>query len=161
MGEHATTYGEQIRQLVEPIVEYENMELIDIECLKMKSRWLVRIYIDKEGGVTVEDCSEVSKQVGDVLDVHDIPPGPYTLEVSSPGLDRPLVRDKDFLKYRGCQVHIRLTEKLEGAKNLRGKLIEYLDEGNEKIVVVDVSGKIFRIPKTSIVKARLEYEFEK
>jgi len=64
----------------------------------MKSRWLVRIYMDREeGGVTVDDCALISHQLGDLLDVHDVPPGPYTLEVSSPGLDRPLSRDKDFL----------------------------------------------------------------
>ena len=78
------------------MIESEGMEIVDVECLKMKFRWLVRIYIDKEEGVTIADCSEISKQAGDSLDVYDVLPGSYTLEVSSPGLDRSLTRDKDF-----------------------------------------------------------------
>jgi len=152
------TYRDKMKPLVESILEFEDMELVDIECLRMKSRWLVRIYIDKEGGVTLDDCGEVSKQVGDVLDVHDLPPGPYTLEVSSPGLDRPLAKDRDFIKYRGRKVHVRVAEKLEGMKNFRGRLVDYLDREGEKIVVVDVSGKTYHIPQPLIIKARLEYE---
>lgn len=161
MSEHVSPYGDRIRELVEPVLTFEGMELVDIECLRMKSRWLVRIYIDKEGGVTLDDCSEISKQVGDVLDIHDLPPGSYTLEVSSPGLDRPLVKDGDFIKYRGRNIHVRIAEKLEGIKNFRGRLVDYLEHGDEKVVIIDVSGKTYRIPRASIVKARLEYEFDK
>jgi len=152
-------YQEEMRRLIEPLLESENMELIDIECLKMKSRWLVRIYIDKDGGVTINDCSEISKQAGDLLDVHDVPPGPYTLEVSSPGLDRPLARDKDFIKYLGHKVHVRVGEKIEGIKNFRGILTDYLDESGKKILIIDISGRAYRIPKDVVIKARLEYEF--
>jgi ribosome maturation factor RimP len=152
-------YREEIRKLIEPVLDSENLEIVDIECLKMKSRWLVRIYMDKEGGVTIDDCSEISKQIGDILDVHDIPPGPYTLEVSSPGLDRPLNQDKDFIKYRGYKVRIKVGEKLEGVKNFQGKLIDYLDENGRKILIVDVSGKIYHIPKDLVIKAHIEYEF--
>ncbi len=152
------TYREEIRQLIEPVVESENMEMIDIECLKMKSRWLVRIYIDKAGGVTINDCSEISKQAGDILDVHNVPPGPYTLEVSSPGLDRPLTRDKDFIKYIGHKVRVRVEEKLEGIKNFQGKLIDYLDENGKKTLLVDISGHIYHIPRDLVVKAHIEYE---
>jgi ribosome maturation factor RimP len=159
MTEAMHTYQEEMRRLIEPLLDSENMELIDIECLKMKSRWLVKIYIDKDGGVTINDCSEISKQAGDLLDVHDVPPGPYTLEVSSPGLDRPLTRDKDYIKYIGYKVHVRVVEKIEGIKNFRGKLIDYLDENGRKTLLVDVSGNIYRIPKDLVVKAHLEYEF--
>ena len=152
-------YQEKIRQLIEPVIESEDMEIIDVECLKMKFRWLVRIYIDKEGGVTVDDCSEISKQVGDILDVYDVLPGSYTLEVSSPGLDRPLTRDKDFIKYRGSTVRIKTGEKLDGVKNFHGKLNDYLDENGAKTLIVDVSGKIYRIPRDMVVKAHLVYEF--
>jgi len=153
------TYQEEMRRLIEPLLESENMELIDIECLRMKSRWLVRLYIDKDGGVTIDDCSEISKQAGDLLDVHDLPPGPYTLEVSSPGLDRPLTRDKDFIKYLGCKVRVKVGEKIDGTRNFQGKLIDYLDENGRKTLLVDVSGKVYRIPKDLVVKAHLEYEF--
>ena len=159
MADNSVTYREKIRQLIEPVIESEGLEIIDLECLKMKFRWLVRIFIDKEGGVTIDDCSEISKQVGDILDVYDVLPGSYTLEVSSPGLDRPLSRDKDFIKYRGSTVRIKTVEKLDGVKNFHGKLNDYLDENGAKILIVDVSGKIYRIPRDMVVKAHLVYEF--
>jgi len=152
-------YGETIRKLAEPVLEAEGMELIDVECIKMKSRWLVRIYLDKEGGVTLDDCTEASNQMGDILDVHDVPPGAYTLEVSSPGLDRPLVRDKDFMKYKGCKVDIRLHEKIEGIRHFNGRLTDFFEEEGQKILMVDVAGKTYRIPRNLVVKAHLEYEF--
>ncbi len=159
MADKSITYREKIRELIEPVVESEGMEVVDLECLKMKYRWLVRIYIDKEGGVTIADCSEISKQAGDILDVYDVFPGSYTLEVSSPGLDRPLTRDKDFIKYRGSPVRIKTGEKLDGVKNFYGTLNDYLDENGAKTLVVDVSGTIYHIPRDLVVKARLVYEF--
>ncbi|MDP2839701.1 MAG: ribosome maturation factor RimP, partial [Syntrophales bacterium] len=109
-------------------------------------------------GVTVDDCAQISNQLGDLLDVHDTPPGAYTLEVSSPGLDRPLDRDQDFLKYRGSRVHLRLTEKIEGRRDFRGELVEYEDSDDGKLLVVKVEGKTFRIPRKTVVKANLEYK---
>jgi ribosome maturation factor RimP len=123
-------HEEQIRQLAEPLIASEGMDLVLAECLKMQTRWLVRIYIDREGGVTVDDCARISHQLGDLLDVHDVPPGPYTLEVSSPGLDRPLDRDSDFLKYRGSRIRLRLREKIEGRRNFSAELIDLLRCGN-------------------------------
>ena len=152
------THAEQIRQLAEPLLTSEGMELILVECLQMRSHWLVRIYMDREGGVTVEDCAQISNQLGDLLDVHDTPPGPYTLEVSSPGLDRPLDRDQDFLKYCGSRIHLRLAEKIEGRRDFRGELVGYEDSDDGKILVVKVEGKTFRIPRKTVVKANLEYE---
>ena len=151
-------YRERIRQLVEPVIESEDMELIDVECLKMRSRWVVRIYMDKETGITLDNCSEISNQVGDILDIHEVLPGSYTLEVSSPGLDRPLVRDKDFMKYRGCKVHVIVTEKLEGIRNFRGKLVDFCEEEGKKVLVIDITGKTYRIPRDMVVKANIEYE---
>ena len=151
-------YEEEIRELAEPLIEAEGMELVLVECLKMKSRWMVRLYLDKEGGVTLDDCATISNQLGDILDVHDVPPGPYTLEVSSPGLDRPLDRDRDFLKYRGADVAIKLDEKLEGSRNFRGKLVDFVDENGEKVLLVDVMGTVRRIPREKVIKAHLVYE---
>ncbi len=159
MADDKTTYREKIRHLIEPLIEAEGMEIVDLECLRMKYRWLIRTYIDKEGGVTIDDCSEISKQMGDILDVYDVLPGSYTLEVSSPGLDRPLTRDKDFIKYCGSTVHIKTKEKLDGMRNFRGILNDYLDENGMKTLIVDVSGKIYHIPKDVVVKAHLVYQF--
>ena len=150
------TYEGKIRELAEPVAEAGGMDLIYVECLKMKSRWVVRLYLDREGGVALDDCAEISNQVGDILDVHDVPPGPYTLEVSSPGLDRPLDRDKDFLKYRGSNIFIRLDEKLEGIRNFRGMLVDLVDEDGKKMILLDADGAVHRIPKDRVVKAHLD-----
>jgi ribosome maturation factor RimP len=158
--ENVQKHQEKIRELAEAIVTAEGMELVEAECLRMPSRWLVRIFMDREGGVTLADCSEISHQLGDVLDVNDCPPGPYTLEVSSPGLDRPLVRDKDFLKYRGSTVNIRLRDKLAGIKHFKGELIDFIEEAGKNFLVVDVSGMIYRIPREMVSKAHLVYNIE-
>jgi len=153
------TYEKKIKDLIEPLIEAEGMELILVECHRMKTRSLVRLYLDKEGGITVDDCAAISNQVGDVLDVYDLPPGPYTLEVSSPGLNRPLSRDKDFLKFRGSEVSLRLEMKIEGARNFRGRLVDLVEEEGKKVVYIEVQGKMMRIPRELIKKAHLEYEF--
>ncbi len=152
------TYRERIIELIEPAVESEGLELVELECLRMKTRWLVRIFIDREGGATLDDCTAVSHQVGDLLNVHDLPPGPYTLEVSTPGLDRPLTRDKDFEKYRGARVRIRTREPIEGSRNFLGIFVGYTTEGGRRIVTVDVDGRIVPIDRENIQKANLEYE---
>jgi ribosome maturation factor RimP len=151
-------YENTIRELAEPVVEAEGLELILVECLKMKSRWMVRLYLDKEGGIALDDCAAVSDQLGDLLDVHDVPPGSYTLEISSPGLDRPLDRDRDFLKYRGAEISVRLDEKLDGSRNFRGKLIDFVDKDGSKALLLDVMGTTRRIPRDKVAKANLVYK---
>ncbi len=151
-------YDKKIMELAEPVAAAAGMEVILVECLRMKLRWLVRVYLDKEGGVTLDDCAAMSNQLGDILDVHDVPPGAYTMEVSSPGLDRPLTRDKDFLKYRGSKVRVTSSEKLEGIKNFRGNLVDFAEEDGRQYLAVEMAGKIHRIPKDLVVKANLEYE---
>jgi ribosome maturation factor RimP len=150
---------QQIRELAEPVLASVGLELVQVECLKMKARWVVRIYMDrKEGGVTLDDCALISNQLGDLLDVHDVPPGPYTLEVSSPGLDRPLQRDEDFLKYRGSRINVRVKEKIDGRRHFCGVMTDYEDGEGGKVLVVTVGGKTYRIPREAMVKANLVYE---
>ena len=151
------TYRERILDLVTPAVEAEGLEIVELECLRMKTRWLVRIFIDREGGATLDDCTAVSHQVGDLLNVHDLPPGPYTLEVSTPGLDRPLTRDKDFEKCRGARVRIRTREPIDGSRNFLGTCVDYATEGGRRIVTLDVDGRPVRIDRENIQKANLEY----
>jgi len=158
MREANTSYRERIVELVEPVLESEGLELVLLECLRMKTRWLVRIFIDREGGATLDDCTTVSHQVGDLLNVHDLPPGPYTLEVSTPGLDRPLTRDKDFEQYRGAKVRIRTREPIDGSRNFLGTLVEVAAEDGQKMITVDVDGKTVRIDRENVQRANLEYE---
>ena len=148
---------EKVRQLAEPVIVAEGMELIHAECLKMQTRWIIRLYLDKEGGVTLDDCTTVSNQVGDIFDINDLINGPYTLEISSPGFDRPISRDQDFVKYKGSKVNIKTGSKIEGVKNFHGPLIDYIEENGNKVVIVEVSGKNYKIPKAEIVKANLAY----
>jgi ribosome maturation factor RimP len=146
---------EKIRQLAEPVVAAEGMELIHVECLKMHTRWLVRLYLDKENGVTLDDCTAVSNQLGDLFDINDLIKGAYTLEVSSPGLDRPISRDKDFKKYKNSKINIKTGVKIEGMRNFHGTLVDYIEEQGRKMILLDISGKIYRIPQEEIVKANL------
>src|SRR4030066_246181 len=91
---------DRLRAMAEPILLGERMELVDIEYRRESKGWVLRLYIDKEGGVTLDDCTRISQEVGRSLDVEDFISTPYTLEVSSPGLARPLKKEKDFMKYR-------------------------------------------------------------
>ncbi len=146
---------DKIWQLAEPVALSEGLELIHVECIKMHSRWVFRLFLDKEDGVTLDDCTTVSNQLGDILDVHDLSHGPYTLEVSSPGLDRPISRDCDFEKFRGARVKIKTHVKIDGMKNFQGILLGYMEEDGRKVVRIDVAGKISSIPKNEIAKANL------
>ena len=149
-------HEEQIWQLAEPLLASEGMELVQVECLKMKSRWLVRIYMDREeGGVTLDDCALISNQLGDLLDVHDVPPGPYTLEVSSPGLDRPLASGQGFSEVSGLADQPPSGGKDRGtAQFLRGAASIMRMRTDGKVLVVEVDGKTFRIPREAVVKGQ-------
>lgn len=144
---------------MEPVIESEGMELVDIECLKMKSRWLLRIYIDKEGGITLDDCAEISNQVSDLLDIHEVIPNTYILEISSPGLNRPLAREKDFIKYKGSNIKVKLKNKLDGKKIICGKLLDFKDVDGGKTLITESKEKIYSIKKENIIKVTLEYDF--
>jgi ribosome maturation factor RimP len=146
---------EKIRQLSEPVVASEGMELIHVECIKMHSHWILRLFMDKEGGITLDDCANISNQLGDIFDIREVIKSAYTLEVSSPGLDRPISRDQDFVKYRNSRVNIKTSEKIEGIKNFHGILLDYIEESGKKLVLVDIAGKVYRIPRQDVVKANL------
>lgn len=146
---------EKIRELAEPVIASEGMELIHVECIKMHTRWIIRLFMDKETGVTLDDCSNISNQLGDVFDIREVIKGPYTLEVSSPGFDRPISRDQDFVKYKNCKVNIKTNVKIEGIKNFHGVLLDYIEEAGQKKVLIDIAGKTYRIPKQDIAKANL------
>jgi len=148
----------RIHALITPILSHAGTELVDIEYRRESRGWVLRLYIDKEGGVTLDDCTRVSQEVGRSLDVEEFIPNPYTLEVSSPGLDRPLQRDKDFLKYRGFRVNLRLREKIDGRRHFCGELTDYEDGDGGKVLVLSVGGKTFRIPREAVLKANLVYE---
>ena len=146
---------ERIRTVAEPILAERGLELVEVEFQREGRGWILRLYMDRAGGVTLGDCQQVSEELGDHLDVEDLIDHPYHLEVSSPGLDRPLTREADFLRYAGKAVRITTHEAVEGQRNFRGRLAG-LEDG---MVLLDLAeGRRVRIPRGLIAKARLEIE---
>ena len=155
MGYPESTIIEAVRTLAHPILQEYDLELVDVEYLRERSGWIVRITIDKEGGVTLGDCTKVSRELGFLIELKDVIEHPYNLEVSSPGLDRPLKTAKDFQRFAGRTVTIRTTEPLDGQRNFKGTLRSC--ENGE--VTLDNQGKTWRISIEAIAKAKLVYEF--
>lgn len=145
----------RVNQIVLPILESEGMELVDIEYRRESNGWVLRIYIDKEGGVTISDCSLISHQIERVLDIEDFIDNPYNLEVSSPGLTRPLKSEKDFKRYRGRMIKLKTIQPIENRKNFRGRLIGFSDNQIE----MNVDGKVIRFPLKDVAKANLDIDF--
>ncbi len=146
---------DSIRKLVAPIVSDEGMELVDLELKRGGGRWLLRIFIDHPEGVSHEHCRHISRSVGTVLEVEDIIPNAYVLEVSSPGLDRPLKSLKDFDRFKERLIKVKLHSPLEGNWVIRGRL-----KGIEnKQVNILYQGQMVGIPYDNIAEARLEVEF--
>lgn len=120
-------YEQRAAELLEPILEDMNFELVDVEYVKEAGTWYLRSYIDKPGGITVDDCEAVSRQFSDRLDQEDFIEDSYIMEVSSPGLDRPLKKDKDFERNLGREVEIRTYRPIEKEKEFYGILCAYDD----------------------------------
>ena len=144
---------EEIWSLLEPVIASAGMEILEIEYRRESIGWVLRIYIDSERGVSVDDCASVSRTVGDVLDVSEVIRNSYNLEVSSPGLDRPLRRWEQFQKHIGDVVEIRTISPLQDRRNFKG----LLREASPERVVVESEGKNHDIPLTLVERARLLY----
>jgi len=144
-----------IKELLEPILYEKNFELFDLEFKGLGSRGILRVFIDKEQGVTVNDCAQISRELGMLLDVHEVIPGSYTLEISSPGLTRPLRKPSDYLKFKGKKVKIKTLEDIDDRKVFKGKLIDFVDE----TVSLQTDGVNYSIPYNKIEKANLELDF--
>ena len=123
-----------IEELVQPIVDARNIEIVDIEYVKEAGQFYLRIYLEKEGGITLDDCAEVSRELNPILDEKDPIKDNYFLEVCSPGLDRPLKKEKDFIRYAGYDVEIKLYKPLNGTKQLEGELIGLTEDKKIKVV---------------------------
>ena len=138
-------------KLLEPAIERLGYELVDIE-LKLGGRdGMLRVYLDKADGIDIEDCETVSHQVSAILDVEDPLSGHYTLEVSSPGLDRTLTKPAHFARIMGEDVRVKLRFPLEGRRNFKGAL----KSADEKQIEIEVDGQSHSLPLTTIESARL------
>jgi ribosome maturation factor RimP len=140
-----------LRRLLEPGVKALGFDLVDVELAGQGHRNTLRVYIDGPRGVTVDDCAAVSRQLSAILDVEDPIPGRYALEVSSPGLDRPLVSPEDFRRFRGEEVKLRTTDAVDGRRNFKGRLVETSAGG----ISIEVDGQRFELAFDRIERARL------
>jgi len=148
---------ERVRQLAEQAAIDHGVELVHAEVAGPDNRPVVRVFIDKPGGVTHQDCSEVSEQLGTVLDVEDFIHAAYTLEVSSPGLERGLYRRADYERFAGSAAKIKSRDPVNGQRNFRGRIIGIDDD---HVIFDDQTNGRVRVPIDGIVKANLEVDVE-
>jgi ribosome maturation factor RimP len=148
---------QQLEKLSEPVVAGQGYELVDVEFKNELGQWILRVFIDKAAGaVGLEDCATVSRELSAVLDVADAIPQHYSLEVSSPGLNRPLKKEADFLRFVGKKAKIRTRRPIgEARRNFSGTLVG-VDAGKVKI---DVGDQVCEVPVEDVEKANLVYEF--
>lgn len=144
-----------LRALLEPGVQALGFELVDAELVGAGSNTLLRVYIDSPGGINVDDCAEVSRQLSAMLDVEDPIPGHYTLEVSSPGLDRPLIKRSDFERFAGASIKLKLFQPVAGRRNFTGRLRGVKGEH----IVLEMDQQEYELAFENIEKARLVPEW--
>ncbi|MGR8920911.1 MAG: ribosome maturation factor RimP [Gammaproteobacteria bacterium] len=145
---------DRLVELLEPTVNGLGYELLGIERGRSGGGDLVRLYIDQDEGITVEDCEQVSRQVSDVLDVEDAIAGEYTLEVSSPGVDRPLFTLDQHTRFIGEEIRLKLRKLVNGRRRVAGVLRAVRDES----LIVDVEGEEFSVPYPEVERSRLSGE---
>jgi ribosome maturation factor RimP len=147
---------ETIHEIIERVTAREGLELVHWETVGPRNHFVLRIFIDKPGGVTLGDCERVSNQVGMLFDVEDLIPNQYTLEVSSPGIERGLYKPADYERFAGSRVKLRTAQPINGQRNFKGKLLGI--DGDIVSLETDAAGRI-DIPLEQIAKANIEYEF--
>ena len=149
-------YEERTEKLLGPILEENHFELVDVEYVKEGGSWYLRAYIDKPGGITVDDCEIVNRALGDLLDEEDFIEDSYILEISSPGLGRPLKKERDFVRSLGEEVEIRTYRMVNKQKEFRGILKAY-DKDTVTIETEEEEEQIFE--RENIALIRLAFDF--
>lgn len=148
-------YEKKAEELVMPLIEENNFELVDVEYVKEGGSFYLRYYIDKENGINVDDCELISRAVSDLLDEKDFIEDAYILEVSSPGLGRPLKKEKDFKRSIGKEVEIKLYKAIDRQKEFEGTLTGYTDTQ----VTISVDGEDMTFDRDKIALIRLAFDF--
>jgi ribosome maturation factor RimP len=149
--------AKRVADLVEPILDEMGFELVDVEYLSHYGKWVLRLYIDKETGVSIDDCVRVSREIGDLIDVKEIVTHEYTLEVSSPGIDRPLKKEKDFIGAVGKKVKVRMIAPMNGRRSFTG----YLKDYKNGTLHIEMDGAPVALPWAEVDRANLVYEFDR
>lgn len=142
-------------ELIKGVVEEAGLELIHVEYEPSGASPILRIYIDKEGGVDISDCTEISRSVSVLLDVEDFIPTSYLLEVSSPGVERPLFKEEDYRRFQGKEIRLEATEKIENRRNFTG----FIEDFSDGILKLSCGNRLYEIPYRLIKKAHLVYRF--
>ena len=153
--EYMRQNNEALWALIEPVVNGMGYDLVEIEYDSHPRNSVLRVYIDQENGITLDNCGDVSLQLSALFDVEDPIRGHYNLEVSSPGLDRPLRKANDFERFSGNTVKIKMAIPVGDRRNFKGKLLGLKNDR----VTIDVDGEVFELPVDAIDKARLVPEF--
>ncbi|MBW1690977.1 MAG: ribosome maturation factor RimP [Deltaproteobacteria bacterium] len=147
---------EGVSRIAESLLPEFGMEMVDLEFRHERGRWTLRIFIDRDGGVTIDDCARVSRELGDVIDAENIIDYSYVLEVSSPGLDRPLRKEQDFIRSIGKLIKLEMARPVNKRRNFTGRLA-HVKDGMLRIRVDDTDQ--FDLPIDEIKRARIKYEF--
>lgn len=147
---------DKVKQIAEPMLRSLGMELVAVEYAGSQRGGTLRVFIDKEKGVTLDDCEKVSRYLSQALDVEDPIPHRYTFEVSSPGLDRPLKKRDDFVRSVGKKVKVKTVDPIENQKVFTGRLVDFKED---KVALHLDGGRQILIPLDQIAQARLEVEF--
>ncbi len=146
---------DEVTALAVPVVEKHGCELWDVEYVKEAGTWYLRVFIDNENGVDINQCEAISRELDPILDEKDLVPGAYTFEVSSAGAERQLKRPSDFERFAGKLVEVKLYKALDGRKEYVGDLVKY-ENGN---VTVNVAGKEITFEKSQVANVRLRISF--
>ena len=147
---------DQIEKLLAPVLEQEAAELVDLQYIQESGRPILRCFVDKAGGIKLSDCERLSERIGSVLDVQDIPSFHYTLEISSPGVDRILKKERDFIRFQGHPVKLRLKLPWKERRNFRGTLKSF-ESGK---ITIECGTESFQFDLASIAEARLDPEIK-
>ena len=147
--------SEKVGEIVLPIVESKGLELVEVEYVKEGPNWFLRVYIDKESGITIDDCQLVSEEISDKLDKNDPISNSYYLEVSSPGLERPLKKDRDFEKNKGRIIEVRLFKAINDKNNFEGELLG-LEDGK---VVIKINEEIYKFERQNVSLVKKVFKF--
>ena len=144
-----------VYELADDIVEERGLELVDVEYKKEGSDWFLRVFIDHPEGIDHEQCRSVSEELSTLLDLEDFIDDSYFLEVSSPGVDRPLKRDEDFERFKGKVIEVSTYAPIQGRKKIAGTLLGLRDE----LIIVKVDGEEIEIPRNKAASVKLAVEF--
>lgn len=152
----ASEYEAKTEKLIQPILERLSFELVDVEYVKEGSIWYLRAYIDKEGGITVNDCETVAREMNTLLDEEDFIPDSYTFEVSSPGLGRPLKKEKDYVRNMGKKIEIRTYRSINRSKDFCGFLKAY-DAASVTIETEEGEELTFEKPDIALIRQAIDF----